>query len=216
MESLGTANNLLTMMNGPKQEYELAKPARVKSTDDSARLDIRTWTQAALEVLAEQGIDGVRVELLAKRLGVTKGSFYWHFADRGALFDAMLEEWRRGTTLDIIAGLERADEPCSVRLRKLLRLPLAGRKSEHAANVELSIRLWARRYPKAQAALEEIDRLRLHYLSGLLEGCGVNREEATARAVLAYGYMRVATTLIGGQQTELMNQCENILLNVDR
>jgi AcrR family transcriptional regulator len=202
-------------MCGPEQENELSKPARMKLTDDRARIDTRTWTEAALEALAEQGIDGVRVELLAKRLGITKGSFYWHFADRGALFEAMLEEWRRDTTLDIIVGVERADESCSVRLRKLLRLPLAGRKSEHAANVELSIRVWARRYPKAQAVLEEIDQLRLRYLSGLLEGCGVNREEATARAVLAYAYMRVATTLIGDQQTELMEQCENILLNVD-
>jgi len=121
----------------------VAESAQSRSISDSARLDAAAWTKVALEVLAEQGIHGVRVEALAKRLGVTKGSFYWHFKDRGALFDATLEEWRRSTTLDIIARLDRADEPCIVRLRKLLGLPLAGRKSEQAANIELSIRLGA-------------------------------------------------------------------------
>jgi AcrR family transcriptional regulator len=201
---------LAAMDSRSKQENKLAESWRIKSTSDNARLDAAAWTTAALEVLAEQGIHGVRVEALAKRLGVTKGSFYWHFKDRGALFDAMLEEWRRSTTLDIIARLDRADEPCIVRLRKLLRLPLAGRKSAQAANFELSIRLWGRRYPKAQEALEEIDQLRLRYLSGLLEGCGVKKEEAAARAALAYAYMRVATTLIRDQR--LMEKCEKILL----
>jgi AcrR family transcriptional regulator len=193
-----------------RQENKVAESAQSRSISDSARLDAAAWTTAALEVLAEQGIHGVRVEALAKRLGITKGSFYWHFKDRGALFDAMLEEWRRSTTLDIIARLDRADEPCIVRLRKLLRLPLAGRKSERAANFELSIRVWGRRYPKAQEALEEVDQLRLRYLSGLLEGCGVKKEEAAARAVLAYAFMRVATTLIRDQR--LMEKCEKILL----
>lgn len=192
----------------------MAQLAQKRSAGDSARLDAGAWTMAALEVLAEQGIHGVRVELLAKRLGVTKGSFYWHLKDRSALFDAMLEEWRRSTTLDIIARLDRAGEPYTVRLRKLLRLPLAGQKSVHAANVELSIRLWGRRYPKAQTALEEIDQLRLQHMRGLLEGCGVKKEESAARAVLAYAYMRIATTLIGSQQRELMERCEKILLGI--
>ena len=190
----------------------MARTARLKSIDEGARPDAQTWTTAALEVLAEQGIDGVRIEVLAKRIGFTKGSFYWHFKDREALFDAMLDEWRRKTTLDIIARLERSDKPSIVRVRNLLRLPLAGQKSDRALDLDLAIRIWGRRHPKARAAMEEIDQLRLSHLSGLLEGCGIKKEEAAARAILAYAYMGVAGALVGSRQTELMTRCENILL----
>ena len=60
------------------------------------RLDAAAWIAAAFDALADGGIDAVRVEPLAKALGITKGSFYWHFADRRALLDAMLDAWTRG------------------------------------------------------------------------------------------------------------------------
>ena len=194
-------------------EKVLARAARTKNTGDGARLDPAAWTKAALEVLAEEGIQGVRVEALAQRLGVTKGSFYYHFKERNTLFDAMLDEWRRSTTLDIISRIDRSDQPVEARLRRLLRLPLAGPRSDQALNVELSIRLWSRQYPKAHAAVEEVDQLRLSYLIGMLQGCGVPKEEATARAVLITGYMRVASSLMRDGQANLMTQCEDILLD---
>ncbi len=73
----------------------MAQASRAKQ-DRSARLDADAWIAAAFDALAEGGIDAVRVEPLATALGITKGSFYWHFADRRALLDAMLEVLGRG------------------------------------------------------------------------------------------------------------------------
>ena len=190
----------------------MAVASKTKAGGESTRLDAAAWIQAALEVLADQGIDGVRVEPLAKRLGVTKGSFYWHFKDRGALAEAMLDDWRRRATVGIIDRLERDHEPPPVRLERLLRLPFSSPRSERGADVELSIRLWGRRDPKARAALEEVDTLRLRYMARLLEGCGVPREESEARATLAYSYMRVSASLISREQTALMAECERTLM----
>jgi AcrR family transcriptional regulator len=182
---------------------------------EPARLDAGKWSRAALELLAEEGIDGVRVETLAKRLGVTKGSIYWHFKDRDALLQTMLTDWRRHATLAIIDRLEQTGEPPERRLRQLLHLPLAGGRSKRGADVELSVRLWGRTDPRARAALEEIDQLRLRYIGRLLEECGISATEAPARAILAYSYMRVAASLIGPDRPDhkdLAAQCEAILL----
>jgi AcrR family transcriptional regulator len=184
-----------------------------KAAGESTRLDADAWTQSGLQLLADRGIEGVRVELLAKMLGVTKGSFYWHFRDRGALLEAMLDDWRRRSTLVIIERLERDSEPPVSRLTKLFRLPLAGPRSEQGADVELAIRLWGRHDPKARATLEEVDQLRLRYIGGLLQTAGAPQDQVEARAILAYAYMRVAATLIERDRIELMQQCERILVS---
>jgi AcrR family transcriptional regulator len=182
---------------------------------ENGRLDITAWTDAALELLATNGIDGVRVELLAKRLDVTKGSFYWHFKDRDALYESMLLYWRRRTTLGLIERLDRREMSPEARLRRLIQLPLIGRSSARAADVELAIRLWSRRDERARHALEEVDQLRLRYISGLLIECGVTEGEAESRAILIYSYMRVAASLVTSRQRELMQCCEDLLLGTD-
>lgn len=186
--------------------------ARRKRAADAPRLDATAWTKAALERLATNGVDGVGIENLAKQLEVTKGSFYWHFKDRDALFESMLSYWRRRATLSLIERLDKGEVSPEARLRRLLRLPILGQGSSQAADVELAIRLWARRDVRARSALEEVDQLRLHYIGGLLKECGVSEDEAHARAVLAYSYMRVAATLISANGEALMEQCEDILL----
>lgn len=184
----------------------------VATPKDTVRLDRAAWTDAALDMLATGGIDGVRVELLSKRLAVTKGSFYWHFKDRDALHQAMLDQWRRQTTLALIERLDRDESTPEARLRRLLRLPIMGRRSASAADVELAIRLWGRREPRAQAALEEVDRLRLSYVAQLMTLCGAGPEEAEARAIIAYSYLRVAATLVPADARALMDRCETLLI----
>lgn len=185
---------------------------RRSRSNETGPLDISAWTEAALNLLAMQGIDGVRVELLAKQLNVTKGSFYWHFKDRDALYETMLDHWRRQATLQLIERLERDGASPELRLRRLLRLPVAGRRSRHGADVELAVRLWGRRDTRARAALEEVDQLRLRYIEGLLAGCGVPEHETAARAVIAYSYMRVAPTLLQDAAETAIDLCERILI----
>ena len=73
----------------------MAHVSRAKQ-EKPVRLDAEAWIGAAFDALADGGIDAVRVEPLAKALDITKGSFYWHFADRRALLDAMLGSWAEG------------------------------------------------------------------------------------------------------------------------
>jgi AcrR family transcriptional regulator len=165
-----------------------------------------------LELLARQGVAGVRVEALAREIGVTKGSFYWHFKDRDALLEAMLAHWRHQATLSVMERIERTHEPAAKRLRRLLQLPIIGKASERGADVELAIRLWGKVDPRAKRALIEVDEVRLRYITSLLTECGITPEAARARAVLAYSYIRVAATLIAPDDTALMTQCEALLL----
>jgi AcrR family transcriptional regulator len=186
--------------------------ARKRATSDTGRLDAQAWTIAALEMLAEEGIDGVRIEMLAKRLNVTKGSFYWHFKDRDALLNAMLDHWRRTSTLSLIDWLDSAIETPRHRLSALLERPIQLRDTSYVADVDLSIRLWGRRDENARVALAEVDELRMRYITQLIARCGAPEGEARARAILAYSYIRVAATLMPADAEALMAQCTAIVL----
>lgn len=193
------------------KEVASATARQRRSPGDAKRLDANSWADAGLAELADNGIDGVRVEVLAKRLAVTKGSFYWHFKDRDALLAVMLERWRKRATLALIERLDQQEATPDDRLRSLLRLPLKGARAVLAAEIELAIRLWSRRDPRARSALAEVDELRLRYIEGLLVQSGFLAEEARARAVLAYSYQRVAATLVDPADSEFMRRCETIL-----
>jgi AcrR family transcriptional regulator len=159
------------------------------------RLGVDDWIRAGLEILADSGIDGVRVEPLARKLVVTKGSFYWHFKDRAAFLTALLETWRKRATLSIIERLEHSTQGPRERLHALMSLSRDTSKSEFGVAIELAMRLWGRTDSKAQEALEEVDQLRIRYITKLVMATGVGQREANARAVLAYAYMRVAPSL---------------------
>ncbi len=152
----------------------------------AANLDAEAWVEAAFDALAEGGIDAVRVEPLAKRLGVTRGSFYWHFKDRDALHQAMLKSWRERATYQLLNRIERASEPAEQRLRRLLALPYSSPRSARGAAIELAIRLWSRRDRNAAKAVRHIDRVRLEYFAKLLQEHGRAPEEAQRRAFLFY------------------------------
>src|SRR6478736_6663899 len=83
------------------------------------RLARSDWVTAGLRMLAERGIDAVAVEPLCQRLGVTKGSFYWHFADRAALHAAMLDLWRERGTAEIVERTARVTGGPGAQLRFL-------------------------------------------------------------------------------------------------
>jgi len=187
-------------------------PRRESGVAEPARLDAMDWIECALRVLAERGVEGIRVEVLAKLLGVTKGSFYWHFADRAALLQAMLQEWRRRATLAIIQRYESTADDAGTRLHRLLRLQFDTRNAEIGAEIELSVRLWGRHDASAAQVLQEIDELRLRYIAQLLQEAGVDPLEVHARAVLAYCYMRVSRSLLDPRRDRnIVQMCEAIL-----
>ncbi len=148
---------------------------------DNERLGKSDWVEAGLAALAEGGVETVRVELLAERLGVTKGSFYWHYANRDALLADMLVAWRRVATHAIIDEVEAAPGDALAKLKTLFAIvaKLEGR-------LELAVRRWAAVDARAREALIGIDIRRLDYLEALFRELGFDRGQARARGRLVY------------------------------
>jgi AcrR family transcriptional regulator len=154
-----------------------------------ANLTPETWIEAATEVLVDEGIDHVRVDVLAQQLGVTRGSFYWHFRDREELLRSVLAAWRRHATEELTRRLEMTNPDPRVQLRDVLTLPFRGRAAARAARIELAIRAWARRDQMARYAVDEADASRLGYIAQLFSQLGFGVGEARMRAQMLYGLL---------------------------
>ena len=158
-----------------------------------------TWIDAATEVLVDQGIDHVRVDVLATRLGVTRGSFYWHFRDREDLLRRVLRAWQQRATEALTQRLAQAHEDSpQQQLRDVISLPHRGRAAQRAARIELTIRAWARRDDMAREVLDEADASRLAYHAQIFEALGFDPLEARQRAFTLYG-LEVAESLLHRQ-----------------
>lgn len=181
-----------------------------------ANLDVKAWVDAAFDALARGGIDAVRVERLAKDLGVTRGSFYWHFKDRAALHAAMLKEWRGAATMQIYRRLETSPKPVRSRLEHLLALPFASPKSARAASIELAIRLWARADKSVATAVAHVDRRRLAYFAKLFEEHGASKDDARGRAFLFYAYLMAEAIIVVDKKSGVLEACERALLETTR
>ena len=160
--------------------------------DDAAkrlRLGRPEWIQEALAVLADVGVEGVRVEPLAKRVGVTKGSFYHHFADRDDLLRAVLDGWFEQATLHVIELVNEHSRRPEERLRHLLQMAVDPVACERMRFVDVGIRDWARRDRRAAAVLEAMDAKRCEYIAERLRALGCEASEAGFRAFLVYSYI---------------------------
>ena len=144
------------------------------------QLTARDWLDAGLKALAANGFTALKAEPLAKALHVSRGSFYWHFADLSAYHTAILSYWREVTAERVIADLETTPEGESP-LEVLLRRTFSGRLA-----LEKAVRSWATSDAQARAAVQAIDRRRLDYVELLLRKAGVPAELALARAQILY------------------------------
>jgi AcrR family transcriptional regulator len=139
------------------------------------------WTEAALAVLASDGLAAVAVEPLARRLDATKGSFYWHFANRGELVTATVELWEQRATTALIERIEAIADPRE-RLTELARGAYTGAAHGNAYAALLA----SAADPSVRAALERATRAQLTLLARLYGDLGVPAEEVNAHARLAY------------------------------
>lgn len=163
-----------------------------------APLTPESWTEAATGLLVDQGIDSVRVDVLARRMGVTRGSFYWHFRDREDLLRSVLQAWRSRATEQVTQRFEQAHTDPHVLLHELCSLPFRGKAAERAARIELAIRAWARRDGMARQAVDEADASRVAYIAQVFSSLGFGIQEARSRAFLLYGY-EVAESILREQ-----------------
>jgi AcrR family transcriptional regulator len=170
------------------------------ATPSAARTTLtpEAWIEAATEVLVDQGIDHVRVDVLANQLKVTRGSFYWHFKDREELLRRVLQAWREGSTEQLTARLEKAHADPREQLNDLLTLPFRGRAATRAARIELAIRAWARRDETVRHAVDESDAMRMGYIAQVFSALGFPVLEARWRAFVLYSYL-VGESLMSNQ-----------------
>jgi AcrR family transcriptional regulator len=173
-------------------------PARPTLTPDN-------WIDAATTVLVDQGIDHVRVDTLAGQLGVTRGSFYWHFRDREDLLRRVLQAWAERSTAQLTRRLEGARDDPREQLRDVISLPFRGRAAARAARIELAIRAWARRDEMARLAVDEADASRIGYHADVFQALGFAPAEARMRAFVLYSY-EVAESLLHRQGTAAERQ----------
>jgi AcrR family transcriptional regulator len=176
------------------------------------------WVEAALAALAEGGIERVRVEVVAERLGVTKGGFYRRFKDRRALLDAMLETWRAGRIAVIqqqtaLAGLSPRE-----RLKALVQL-YTERVSAQGMAIELAIRQWARADESAAAAAAGVDAARLQAVAELYRRLGLSADDAQGRAILFYAFIFGQSLLFlthaPRKRASLLAACADTLTDID-
>jgi AcrR family transcriptional regulator len=146
------------------------------------------WIEAGLAELARSGIAGVRVEVLAKALGVTKGGFYRRFRDRAALLGAMLDVWREGRIAAIEQQASLSGATARERLASLIRL-YSERMNTEGMAIELAIRQWARADDTAAAAVASVDTARLKNVAQLYRANGLTAEAAEAKAFLFYCFV---------------------------
>jgi AcrR family transcriptional regulator len=144
------------------------------------QLAAKDWLDQGLKTLAQNGFTALKAEPLAKAMKVSRGSFYWHFADVGAFHAAILKHWRDVAAEQVIAGLE-----ASAREKNPLPRLLRGAFGTRPA-LENAVRTWAALDPAARAAVAAIDRRRLGYIEMLLKRSGLPRGIAHARAQILY------------------------------
>ncbi len=144
------------------------------------RLSAQDWLDQGLKTLAKNGFTALKAEPLAKAMGVSRGSFYWHFADIGAFHAAILKHWRDIAAERIIADIEAGsnhEDPLSLLLRRVFSERLI---------LERAVRAWASVDPAARAAVQAIDQRRLGYVESLLKRSGLSDALARDRAQILY------------------------------
>ena len=168
----------------------------------SGRLSAEDWAREALDQIAEQGVASVAVEPLARRLGVTKGSFYWHFPSRDALLQAALGRWETIEQEEVFGKLEKVADPRE-RLRALF-LVVAHEVKSHIIYSEL---LKALDHPAVSPVIGRVSQRRMDYLTASFRQAGLNRTAALHRARLAYaayvGFLQLSLQL---QQPRLQHE----------
>jgi AcrR family transcriptional regulator len=157
-----------------------------------ARTPRDAWIEAGLRAVADGGPDAVRVEPLARTLGVTKGSFYWHFDNRRALLDSVLDAWERVSVDEVIERIEgergNGADRAKARLERLGAIALSGEKvlGVDPLKVDLAIRDWARRDKQVARRLRRVDNRRMDYMRSLFRTFCADEDEVEDRCLLAF------------------------------
>jgi AcrR family transcriptional regulator len=147
-----------------------------------------SWIEEGLRALAAGGADAVRIEPLARALGVTKGGFYWHFENRSALLEEMLDAWERVSVDDVVSRVEADGGDARAKLRRLSAIalsPLEGLRID-PLSIDLAVRDWGRRDRNVARRLRRVDNRRMEYMRSLFGAFCADEDDVEARCMLAF------------------------------
>jgi AcrR family transcriptional regulator len=162
------------------------------------------WIEAAIAMLAEDNVEALRVDTLAEKLGVTKGSFYWHFKGRDDLLLAVVESWRLTMTSEVRALIfDKSGTPWE-RLERLLRIAISGRPDVPGGPFEMTLRDWARRDSKVAEVVRAVDAERIAFAVQLYREAGLSEADAQdyAEAHMAV-VIGIRMTMVGNDRDEI-------------
>ncbi len=142
------------------------------------------WLRAAYDALLETGVDGVKIQPLAKRLGLSRTSFYWFFKDRKELLDALITLWRHKNTGNLIKQTNAYAETISEAMLNIIDCWLMPDLFD--AKFEFAVRSWSAQSPAVLAEIELADQQRLDALTSLFERFGLDATMADVRARTVY------------------------------
>jgi AcrR family transcriptional regulator len=169
-----------------------------KATGEAQRIGRQAWLDTARRMLIVEGVERVRVERIADQLGVTRGGFYWHFADRKALLDELLQDWEKTNTHAFIAAIEEAPPNFESRILQLFTLWIE--EMTFDADLEVAVRNWARVSPPVTKAVQRADFKRLKFLESLFISARYQEDEASVRARVLY-YTQIGYYAVGERVT---------------
>lgn len=161
------------------------------------RLNRTDWISAALRLLIDEGIDAVRITRLAETLSVTRGSFYWHFKDRGDLCDAIIAHWERTNTAAILTAVT-ATTSLDKGILALFDAWLDATRFE--PRLDSAMRDWARRSDRVRTSVEAADEARIAAISDMFSAHGFDGTEAFIRARIIY-FTQVGYYALGIDET---------------
>lgn len=167
----------------------------------------KDWIDAAIEMMAEDNVEALRVDTLAERLGVTKGSFYWHFKGREDLLVSVLEAWRMQMTSQIQVLIADTSGTPWERIERLLRIAISARPDVPGGPFEVTLRDWARRDAKVADIVREVDKARFDFARQLYRDAGLSDADASDYAELHMAFVIGSRmTLAAGDREEVQRK----------
>lgn len=172
------------------------------------RLSREQWLDHGLLNLAESGFTSLKADTLAKSLGVSRGSFYWHFKDLATFQHAVIQHWQTATVAAGIKQLEVEESDPAARLAHIISIGVVGEQA-----LERSIRAWALNNEHVKQTVDQVDHHRLRYLQNLIEEIGLEPIKAKVRARIIYcGFLGQIILGDGSlNQTESENLIEELV-----
>ena len=156
------------------------------------RLTVEDWISAAIDIAVDQGVGGIKINRLSERLGVTKGSFYWHFTDLDALLDAVAERYGSGHD----TTRQRLHDLAEVEPRERLVQTLVAFMTHDLGRLDSSMRAWAQTDERARVAVAASDEFIFGYVEKVFREIGFDQDEADLRAKTLY-YAGIGFSVVG-------------------